>query len=235
MKTDLKLDYATHEAAKYACEHWHYSKRMVASIQKPVKFSIYESGIFKGVIVYSCGASSNLGKKYNLKKNECAELSRIALKNHKTEVSKIISISLKLLKKTNPGLRLIISFADKHQNHNGGIYQASNWIYSGESSESNVYISKNGHEFHSRNIGKYTGKDKYGVKKYNINEMVKIEKRPGKHRYLYPFDKEMKDFCLKLSKPYPKRVNSSKVEQPAPPEEGGAVPTLTLHNIDEVE
>jgi hypothetical protein len=30
VKPELKIDWASHEAAKYACENWHYSKCLPA-------------------------------------------------------------------------------------------------------------------------------------------------------------------------------------------------------------
>lgn len=228
-KVDLKIDWATHEAAKYACEHWHYSKRMVATIQKPAKIGVWENGLFAGVVVFGCGASSDLGSQYGLKKMEIAELVRIALKDsHATPVTRIVSIALRIIKKSMPGLRLIVSFADSYQNHIGAIYQAGNWIYTGITAGASVYISKDGHEFHARNIGAYTGRDKYGVKKYAKAEMASIEKRPGKYRYLMPLDDEMRKRIEPLRKPYPKRV--TKATSGDQLEGGGAIPTHALQN-----
>ena len=229
-KVDLKLDWCSYEAAKFAVEHWHYSKRMVATIQKPVKIGIWEDGQFIGVVVFGCGASSDLGSQYGLDKMQVAELVRIAIKSgHKSAVTKIMKISLSMLKKSNPGLRLIVSFADPNQKHIGAIYQAGNWIYTGTSSQSTVYISKDGHEFHARNIGTYTGTDKYGVKKYSRSEMVREEKRPGKYRYLFPLDDAMRKQIEPLRKPYPKRERGE-IDNAAEsnPQTGGASPTRSL-------
>jgi hypothetical protein len=226
----LRLDWCSHEAAKYAVEKWHYSRRMVATIQKPVKVGVWEGGAFIGAVVFGCGASSSLGAQFGVGKQEVAELVRVALRSdHKTPVSRIAAIAIRMLKGQSPGLRLLISFADPHQGHNGGIYQAGNWIYTGTSDGSTVYIAKDGHEFHSRNIGSYTGYDKYGVKKYSREEMVATEERPGKHRYLYPLDAAMRTQIEPLRKPYPKRAGSIVADAPAiQAGEGGAVPTPAL-------
>ncbi|MGV2431812.1 UNVERIFIED_CONTAM: protein Mom, partial [Pseudomonas aeruginosa] len=88
----------------------------------------------------------NLLKPYGLTQIQGCELTRIALKNHKTPVSKILSIAIKFLKKQNPKLKLIVSFADPEQGHHGGVYQATNWIYSGQSGESYKYFDKNNRE-----------------------------------------------------------------------------------------
>lgn len=205
MSVDLRVDWCDHKAAEYAVMHWHYSKRMPATIQKPVKIGVWEGGRFIGVIVFACGSSSGLHKPYDIEKMEICELVRVALDSHKTPVTQIIASGIKMLKRENPGLRLIVSFADTNHEHIGTIYQAGNWVYTGQSSESTVYIDKKGHEYHARNIGTYTGKDKHGVKKYNRKDMVREEKRPGKHRYLYPLDRAMRKQITPLARPYPKR------------------------------
>lgn len=232
-KPMLKLDWCSHEAAKYAVEHWHYSGRMVATIQKPVKVGVWENGEFIGVVVFGCGASSDLGSQYGLEKMEVAELVRIALrKGHHNTVTKIVKVSLSMLKKQSPGLRLIVSFADPNQNHIGAIYQAGNWIYTGKSSDSTVYISRDGHEFHARNIGSYTGTDKYGVKKYNRSDMIREEKRPGKYRYLMPLDDAMRKQIEPLRKPYPKRgTGETDNAAQSNAQTGGASPTVPLSVI----
>src|SRR5262249_61987651 len=48
-----------------------------------------------------------------------------------TPASRIISIPVKLLLRRCPGIELIIAFADQGENYHGGIYQASNLIYTG--------------------------------------------------------------------------------------------------------
>ena len=41
---DLKVDWCSYEAAKYAVMHWHYSKTMPAG--KTVKLGVWENGRF---------------------------------------------------------------------------------------------------------------------------------------------------------------------------------------------
>ena len=41
---NLHLDWCSHKAAKYAVEHWHYSKRMPKS--KLVKIGVWENNVF---------------------------------------------------------------------------------------------------------------------------------------------------------------------------------------------
>jgi hypothetical protein len=140
-KVELKIDWATHDAAKYACENWHYSRCVPKS--KLAKFGVWEDGSFIGVLIYGVGATSDLVKSYGLRPEQGCELVRIALKNHRTPVSRLISISVKMLKKHFGNLRLIVSFADPERGHHGGVYQASGWIFSGNSQSSDEYLFQN--------------------------------------------------------------------------------------------
>jgi len=116
--TELKLDWCSHEAAKYAVEHWHYSRCMPKS--KLAKIGVWESGQFIGCVIFGVGAVADLVKSYGLQDVEGCELVRVALNKHVNTVSKIVSIALRLLKKEMPGLRLVVSFADPEHAHVGG-------------------------------------------------------------------------------------------------------------------
>lgn len=226
MKPQLKIDWATHEAAKYACENWHYSKSIPAG--KLVKVGAWENGKFIGVVLFARGATPNLGKPYGLNQDECVELVRIALTKHQTPVSRIASIALRFLKSSNPKLKLVVSFADTSQGHHGGIYQAGNWIYSGCGSAAKFYMIK-GKLTHPRSIGSlgYTQNIKGArmIDPFATDVIV-----PGKHRYLMPLDAEMRERILPLSKPYPKRVKEQALENPS--NLGGVTPTHPLHSSE---
>lgn len=225
-KPKLKIDWATHEAAKFACENWHYSK--CVPMPPIVKVGVWENEKFIGVVLFSRGASPTLGKSYNLSQTECCELTRVALNKHITPVSKIISIAIKFLKKNNAGLRLIVSFADAYQGHHGGIYQAGNWIYSGTSNAKHDYIGPDGKRYLSRQVSESGYAMQFGkkTKVFKPSECIAIAV-PGKHRYLMPLDNAMRDKIKLLSKPYPKRVKEQESENPS--DLGGATPTHTLH------
>lgn len=219
-KCELKIDWATHEAAKYACENWHYSKCLPP--QKSAKFGVWENQRFIGCVIYGVGATSDLVKKYGLKMEEGCELVRVALTKHQSPVSKILSVTLKILKRHFSGLRLVVSFADPNQGHHGGIYQASGWIFTGNSAASDEYIYK-GKRWHGRAFRN----DHKGMEKHPD---VQIVKGSSKHRYLMPLDTETRKKVLPLSKPYPKRAGSDTTDTAGlQPAEGGSIPTPALH------
>ncbi len=223
VKHELKIDFATHEAAKYACENWHYSKCI--PVGKLVKIGAWENGKFIGVVIFGRGANKDVGKPYDCDQTECAELVRIALKNHLTPVSKIMMIAVKFLKKTNENIKLIVSFADQEQGHYGGIYQATNWIYTGTTTPAEEYFY-NGKRYHGRAFRK-----QHGSHKNYLNKGLKIIMGSSKHRYLMPLNDNIKQKLMLLSKPYPKRgtkaISSDQLES------GGAIPTATLQSLGE--
>ncbi len=223
-KHDLKIDWATHEAAKYACVNWHYSKSIPAG--KLVKVGAWENGKYIGCVLFARGATPNLGKPYGLNQTQCVELVRVALTAHKNPVSRIMALAVKFLKKSNEGVKLIVSFADKSQGHHGGIYQACNWIYNGQGSPAKFYMIK-GKLTHPRSIGsRGYSQNIEGAKKLDKNAKAVIV--PGKYRYLMPLDKNTKDAIMPMAKPYPKRDKQATSSDQL--ESGGAAPTVTLQS-----
>ncbi len=221
-KPKLKIGWATHEAAKYACENWHYSKCIPKN--KLFKIGVWEDNIFVGVVLFGYGATQHLGKPYNLTMQQCCELVRIALKKHINPVSKMLSISLKFLKKHNPGIKLVVSFADSTQGHHGGIYQATNWLYTGKTASAVFYRDPTGKLWHPRRASK----NKILGKRLVTKEW-KEELQGSKYRYIFPLCEETKKTILHLAKPYPKRVEHESNASNFQLEESGAVPTNTLH------
>jgi hypothetical protein len=214
---ELKLDWCSFEAAKYAVLKWHYSQAMPSG--KLIKIGVWENNQFIGCVIFGRGANNTLGKPYNLEQTQCCELVRIALTNHQTQVSRIVSIAIKMLKKKCPGLKMIISFADTDQNHHGGIYQAGNWIYAGTTKQADEYIVK-GKRMHGRSMralyGTHVGKS-----------FIKIVKGSSKHRYIYILDNSLKSQIQFKKIQHPKRMTKANIEYPSIC--GGAIPTHTLH------
>ena len=194
----LNINWATHEAARYACETWHYSQCLPAG--KTVKIGVWENGSFIGCVIFSRGANASLGKPYGFTQLESCELTRVALDKHSTPVTRIVSIALKFLKRHNPGIKLVISFADTEQGHHGGIYQGGNWIYSGMTKSADEYLVF-GKRMHGRSMratwGTHVGKP-----------FIKIVRGSTKHRYLMALDDSTRKMILQFQKPYPKRASS---------------------------
>ena len=154
----------------------------------------------------------------------------MALSKHKAPVTKILSLAIGMLKRANPGLRLIVSFADVYHGHLGVIYQAGNWTYTGTTHSSFAYIDLlDGRTRHPRNIRKVAGRDVHGVVMHSIDEVQK-EERPGKYRYLWPLDKAMRRQIEPLARPYPKRADEvlDGCTSPFQGEGAGSIPSRRL-------
>jgi len=205
-KPTLKVDWCTHEAAKYAVENWHYSKRL--PMLPLVKIGAWEDGKYIGCVLFSRGANQNIGSPYGLTQTECCELVRVALREHQTPVTRVVAIALRFLRKNAPGIRLVVSYADPSEGHHGGIYQGGSWTYVGRSGESTQYLHE-GRWKHSREVtyGAFgQGKRKSDPSGAHKWRDLPSRKMPGKHTYLMPLDSDMRDRITPLSKPYPKKI-----------------------------
>lgn len=208
----MRLSLATHNAIKYACMNFHYAKRV------PIVFIAYNvyngNDEWCGVIVYGNGATTNIGKQYDLGQGQIYELVRVALNGKQECTSQAVSMSLKQLHKDRPLCRLVISYADCDHEHLGTIYQATNWIYQGQFSHSKRggFII-HGKLVHPRSICHKKVIDN-GVKR-NIHQSLEDIQRfidkdateyhtKGKRKYLMPMDKAMRRQIMPLAKPYPK-------------------------------
>jgi len=222
-KADLRIDWATHAAAKYACENWHYSKSV--PVGKLVRVGVWECNKFIGVLLYAWGMNKSLGAPYGLEMQECCELVRVALNKHKSPVSRMMALALRFLKQQSPGLRLVVSFSDPREGHYGGIYQACNWVYSGQSA-ANYEWQLNGKRLNKR---AYTGHN-FGAPRMALPSGAVKVALAGKHRYLMPLDDKMRAQIAPLAKPYPKRAKEQDAAFPSAL--GGVTPTRTLQIVE---
>lgn len=207
------------EAAKYAVMNWHYSQAMPSG--KLIKYGVWENNKFIGAVIYGRGANKDLGKPYKLEQTEICELVRVALTTHTAPVSQIVAETIKQLKATNTGLRLIISFADPEQSHKGGIYQAGNWLYNGMSFAADEYIV-NGQRIHGRSLRakrathpiKTNDKNALQWAKRILDPNAQEIKGSSKHRYLMPLDRAMRRQLKGIELPYPHAVEGLTVSRP---------------------
>jgi hypothetical protein len=205
----IEIGKCSHEAAKYAVMNWHYSKSMPAG--KLIKFGVWENDKFIGCVIYGRGATPNLGKPYGLQQTEICELVRIALDKHETPVTKIVAETLRKLRTSNPGLRLVVSFADPNQGHTGQIYKAGNWIYTGKSEASKFY-KVHGKIMHPRTAYSL-GKNSLEWLIKNIDSQAEPVYKLGKLRFLFPLDKQMARNLKKLALDYPHAIEGLEVSR----------------------
>lgn len=227
--TKLLVAECSFKAIKFSIMNYHYSKTIPTG--KLVGFGVWEDDKFIGCVVFGRGIGTKQIERYGIKVTEGAELVRVALREHKTPVTKIVAIAIKLLKKHSPGLKLIISFADSRQGHVGTIYQAGNWVYTGKAKTTPDYLYK-GKYYHVRSMNKMIKAGKFDRAFVNS-----LPTRSGgeRLRYIYVLDDSMRQLVEGLRLPYIKKTRDEHESNASPfqGEESGAVPTITHQNKDE--
>ena len=194
----MRLEKASYKAVKYACLKFHYAKTVPVT---NISYSVFnKKNEWCGVICYGLGACANLGKKYGTVSGQFLELTRMALNGKQESTSKAMAISIKLLKKHKPLVRILISYADKGQKHLGIIYQATNWMFVDESKSSGFEVFYKGKWVHDRVPNTLPKKQR---------EKLEYRKKSGKYKYIYPLTKELKDKCFELKRPYPKNASKA--------------------------
>lgn len=189
----LSLDYQ--EAVDFLLPK-HYSGR-IPSISKAFGWFIDDQLV--AVITFGKPASPSLcrgicGDKYAKNVYELNRLCRIDDFNE--QLSSFVAASLRRLRSQN---WIIVSYADTDMNHNGYIYQATNFIYTGKTkARTDKYTEGNKHSRH------YKAENQVGLRKI----------RAPKHRYVYfcSHDKKLlNDWKKSLNYPilpYPKGQNN---------------------------
>ncbi len=207
-RPELLVAPCSYQAAKYAVEKWHYSGVMPAG--KTVKLGVWEDGRYIGAVIFSLGTNKAINSNFDIDGMGACELTRIALNSHNIPVSKIVSLSLSILKRQSPGLRLVVSYADPLHNHNGGIYQAGNWIYIGNENRdkrNRTYKHKRtGRIATWRSMAALLVRSPYSC---TVEGAEQMGWEPldllNKHKYLYPLDRAMRRQIAPLAQPYPKK------------------------------
>lgn len=214
----MRLEIASNKAVKYACLNFHYAKVIPTYT---IAFSVFNSKHeWCGCVLFGGGASVNMPKKLGVNSGQYLELNRMALNGKQESTSKVLSTAIRLVAKKSPTCKLLFSYADKGQNHFGTIYQATNWYYIEDIESSGTEYYFKGEWRHDR--GRYA----WGV---DFKQLPK-RKKAGKHKYIYPLDKNLIPLCKSFSKPYPKqavevhKLNSSQSSEKV----GGANPTQPL-------
>ena len=204
--TPLHLDWCSYQAARFACRHWHYSGSVPGG--KRAHIGVWEQGRFIGCVIFSGSSNQNLGTAFGLSQFETTELSRVALTQHQTPVTRILAIARRMLQQQFPGLRLIVSYADTDQGHHGGIYAGGNWIYTGlveVGRKGKPSFIIRGRLMHPRTVHQRGWKQQLAWLRAHVDPRAEAVYPGGKHKYLYALDQRMRDQLRPLHQPYPKQ------------------------------
>ena len=174
----MRVEQIKTEKAKPFILKKHYAKRM-PSIS--YAFGLFTDEGMIGIVTYGTPASSTLlrgvcGEAY---KDNVLELNRLVVNNSDKSnlCSFLISRSIKML-----GDKIIVSYADTGKNHNGYVYQASNFLYTGLSSKfRDPKVKGLEHQHHATYANGKTNselKEEFGDRLYFVD-------RTRKHRYVF--------------------------------------------------
>ena len=193
----VKDIYSVKSIDSYLTYDWlinkHYAKR-IPSIS--YAFGLFKNNLLNGVLTIGKPASPSLcnGVCGNEFSKYVYELNRLVVNDglEKNTLSFFISQSLKKIKDD----LILVSYADMAMNHNGYIYQSTNWIYTGLTKERTDIGFEDGS--HSRHYDKSLD--------YSLNRKI----RSSKHRYIYFLGNQKKIFLNNLNYKvysYPKGEN----------------------------
>ena len=176
-KTSTELRVAPVSAKE--AEPWllarHYAKRMC-----PISFAFgaYRDTVLVGVVTYGTPASPHLcrgicGEEWS---DKVLELNRLCCENTSNVASMLVGRSLRQL----PEPSIVVSYADTAQGHVGYIYQATNFIYTGQTDSDRK--TPRGDRIagigHSRHLGRMADG--------TVDKSLGIVRRLPKHRYVFP-------------------------------------------------
>jgi len=201
------MKYSVKSIKSFECNDWllnkHYAKRIPMIC---FSFGLYDStNILQGICTIGKPPSPPLcdgvcGKENS---NYVYELNRLCVNEGlpKNTLSIFVGKVLRLLPKM-----ILVSYADTSQNHNGYIYQATNWIYTGLSAKRTEWKEKNSNR-HSRTLH-----SKYSSNQMKYDDNFEMIERSRKHRYVYFIGskKDKKYFLKQLNykiQDYPKGEN----------------------------
>jgi hypothetical protein len=128
-----------------------------------------------------------------------------------------------------PGIRLIVSYAAMNRGHVGKIYQASNWLYVGQTGHE-AGIMLNGKLTHRRTINSKYGTSDIDWLRNRIDPLASRYEGKPKFKYLLPLDDEVAERLNQLVKPYPQICATSETSDTpgVHPGEGRAARTVAL-------
>lgn len=211
----MKDKYQVKSIDTYLTKEWllkkHYLKR-IPSIT--FAFGLFKKEVLIGIMTFGNAVPNQMklsicGENYM---RYVYELNRLCVNDghEKNILSFFISQVFKLL----PKPLIIVSYADTENNHNGYVYQASNFIYTGLSHTQKDWKVKGKEHLHSRTL-----MDEFAFQDDRINKLkekygdllYQVERKP-KHRYLYFLGKKndiknMKSNALYKVEQYPKGEN----------------------------
>lgn len=200
----ITLKRASPEAVRYACLNFHYAKTVPSSMYS---YNVYnEQGNWCGVIIFGTGANNRISVPFGMNPGEVIELVRVALNGEQPCTSECVAAAVRQLHKDAPQIKLLVSYADMDQEHVGTIYQATNWIYLGETAVGGrCGFMVRGKKLHPKTVYSNGWVESEAWLKTHVDPKARELKSKGKRKYIFVFDKKLRKEWQKKALPYPKK------------------------------
>jgi hypothetical protein len=177
----------------------HYAHRMPSV---SYAFGLYRGAELIGVCTF--GSSANRATKTMIDGFDTIELNRLIInESPKNVLSLFVSQCLRQL----PSPLVVVSYADPGQGHQGYIYQATNFVYTGQGTRKDggidagvTQFEKNGKNYHAKSVTELIGSaskeiaERHGFKRLFL---------PPKHRYFYFIGSKTQKKAMRKALRYP--------------------------------
>lgn len=192
------------DEARQLCERWHYSRGcskaavLVACLYSPLLRSHSQPRHWaQGVAHWLPPAPGPAKWAANTTGCEYAKvvgLSRMAISPEvpKNGASYLLAQSIRMLR--DKGYHVAITYADGLEGHDGHVYRASNWIYTGATRSRPRWVDPAGVMRSPKATRNLT------VAEMQARGWTKVPGLP-KHRFIYPINKRYRKACLALENP----------------------------------
>ena len=188
--------------AKRVLTKHHYLHSLPGGTQ--LAFGVFLGSRLTGALTIGCGPSQAYKLVKSATPDDCAVLTRLWLSDElpSNSESRVIGVVLRALRR-NTDLKFLLSYADPSQGHVGTIYQATGWLYTGESDAMPLYSLGEDAPRHSRSFSHAFGtRSKKHFERLGIE--LKTVPQAAKHRYIYFLDSTWRDKLKTPVLPYPK-------------------------------
>jgi hypothetical protein len=214
---------------KHYTHAWTACRYAIGIYYKSEDANTFDGDTLIGCLIYGfpVGAKASTSICEGLTKDNILELTRLYCDDgYGSNIESFaLGQSFKWLKEHDKAIKVLLSYADNGQAHLGGIYQATNWIYQGLSTDIalmpnwGISLHKDPYQWiHSRTVFSMWGSGNLAhlqmeIGKQGYKEFWRREE-PPKHRYvqiLAQDKKEKKDLMKRLKheiRPYPKDTAS---------------------------
>jgi hypothetical protein len=122
-------------ACKRVIETHHYTR----SVPSGKSHYFYVRGV---IVCFSIPANKNIGRFLLKRECVCWELARLWAKDghSRNALTRAIAVAAVALKRVEPDVEVLVSFADPNAGHEGHVYRAASWVYAGRSEEVRAYL-----------------------------------------------------------------------------------------------